>query len=118
MYICNFNIGVTFAYFFLTSLKKKQLGVFSNLYCLIFLCLFNLNFVSEIDDALPGENKKPFHIPNQFLSPKCEDIPCPIIPSISGPCKFEYETQESEPTCPDNEGISQTFGFVRIKRIG
>ena len=53
------------------------MGLFSNLYCLIFLCLFNLDFVSEIDDTLPGENEKPFHIPNQFLSPKCEDIPCP-----------------------------------------
>ena len=77
-----------------------------------------LNITKEKAVGFPGENEKPFHIPNQFLSPKCEDIPCPTIPSISGPCKFEYETLESETTCPDNEGISQTFGFVRIKRIG
>jgi len=70
----------------------------------------NLNFVLEIDDALPGESGKPFHISNQFLSPKLEDIP--IIPGISGPYKFEYEIQESGPTCSENEGISQTFGFM------
>ncbi|XP_065556456.1 uncharacterized protein LOC136024867 [Artemia franciscana] len=57
----------------------------------------------EIDDALPVESGKPFHISNQFLSPKREDIP--IIPSISGPCKFEYEIQESGPTCSENEDI-------------
>ncbi|XP_065582082.1 zinc finger protein 235-like [Artemia franciscana] len=58
----------------------------------------------EIDDPLPGESETPIHIPNQFLSPKREDIPLPTIPSISSPCKFEYEIQESGPTGSDIKG--------------
>ncbi|XP_065582108.1 zinc finger protein 813-like isoform X2 [Artemia franciscana] len=58
----------------------------------------------EVDDALPGDSEKPFHIPNRFLSPKREDIPCPTIPSNSRSCKFEYDHLELESTCSDNKG--------------
>ena len=79
--------------------------------------MFNLNFVLEVEDALSGDNEKPFDIPN-YLFVKCEDVPLVNSPGISAPCKFEYNTQELEPKCSDNQGTSQAFGFCRIKNIG
>jgi hypothetical protein len=75
----------------------------------MFLCLFNLNFILEVEDALLGDNKKPFHFPNHLLSQKREDVPLLNLPSISGPCKFEDDTQESK--CSNNEGTSETLCF-------
>jgi hypothetical protein len=78
----------------------------------------NLNFVLEIEDALSGDSEKPFHFPNHLLSPKREDVPLLNLPSISGPCKFEYDTQELQPKCSNNEGISETLYFCSLKCIG
>jgi hypothetical protein len=75
------------------------------------LCLFNLKFVLEAEDALPSDLEKPFPFPNHLLSPKREDVPLLNLPSISGPCKFEYDTQEFQPKCSNNEGISETLCF-------
>jgi len=71
--------------------------------------VFNLNFVLEVQDALPVDSKKVFHFPNHLLLPKCEDVPLLDLPSISGPCKFEYNTQESK--CSNNEGTSEALYF-------
>ena len=78
------------------------------------MCLFNLLFVLEAEDALPGDIENPLYFPNHLLSPKREDIPLLNLPSISGPCKFEYDTQDSEHTCSNNEGISETLYFLVI----
>jgi hypothetical protein len=83
--------------------------LFNNLYCTFFQCLFNLNFVLEVEDALPGDSEKPFHFPYNHLPPKREDVHLLNLPSISGPCKFEYDTQESKRS--NNEGTSETLCF-------
>jgi hypothetical protein len=76
---------------------------------LIFYILFNLKFVLEYEDALPYDLEKPFHFPNHLLSPKREDVPLLNLPSISEPCKFEYDTQKLQPKCSNNEGIYETL---------
>ncbi|XP_065561478.1 zinc finger protein 664-like isoform X2 [Artemia franciscana] len=57
---------------------------------------------NEVEDVSPVDSEKLFHFPNHLLSPKREDVPLFNLPSISGPCKFEYDTQESKSS--NNEG--------------
>jgi hypothetical protein len=71
--------------------------------------LFNLKFVLEAEDALPDDLEKPFPFPNHLLSPKREALL--NLPSISRPCKFEYDTKALQPKCSNNEGISETLCF-------
>ncbi|XP_065563792.1 zinc finger protein 287-like [Artemia franciscana] len=63
---------------------------------------------SEIEDALPGDNEKPFDI-SSYLFVKCEDVPLVNSPSMSAPRKFEYNTQESEPKCSDNQEVEDAL---------
>ncbi|XP_065561457.1 zinc finger protein ZFP2-like isoform X1 [Artemia franciscana] len=58
---------------------------------------------NEVEDVLPVDSEKLFHFPNHLMSPKREDVPLFNLPSISGPCKFEYDTQESK--CSNNEEV-------------
>ena len=73
-----------------------------------------LNFFLEIEDALPGDDEKPFHFPNPLLSPKLEDVRLHNLASILRPCKFEYGTQESK--CSNNEGTFKILCFIEICR--
>ncbi|XP_065560931.1 uncharacterized protein LOC136027520 isoform X2 [Artemia franciscana] len=63
---------------------------------------------NEAEDALPGDIEKPIHFLSHLLPPKREDVHFVNLPSISGPCKFEYDTQESELICSNNEGHFST----------
>ncbi|XP_065576753.1 uncharacterized protein LOC136037837 isoform X2 [Artemia franciscana] len=58
---------------------------------------------NEVEDVSPVDSEKLFHFPNHLLSPRREDVPLFNLPSISGPCKFEYDTQESK--CSNNEDV-------------
>ena len=81
-----------------------------------FLCPFDLNFVLEVDDAIPGDSVKTSCIPN-LLSLKHEDVPFLSLPSDFGLYKFEYDTLGLEATCSDNKGTSHIFRHFTFQGI-
>ena len=73
------------------------------------LCPLYLRFVSEVQDALHGDNEERFEASDFHFSPKREVVPVDSFSGFSGACKLEPYTPELGPARLTNEGLLKLF---------
>ena len=79
------------------------------------MCWFYLFFVLEVENASPNHNEEIVGVPDPHLFLSGEDITSGNFPGYSGNCQLQLDTEESDATSFDSQGISQILCFVKIK---